>query len=201
MAQGYESAFERMGGALKNFVMDGKFEFQNFATEVQRVLWDLILVPFEVAMKSLAKSLGGWLGGWFGGGGEMDWDFMYSGGALAHGGVLQKFARGTVLRGPSLFPMARGLGLAGEAGPEGVLPLARVGGDLGVRAVGAGGGEWKVTVVNNTSTPVRGRAQMGGDRDLIIFLDEVNEQLVESGGRFARALDRRWNASPATVVR
>jgi hypothetical protein len=42
---------------------------------------------------------------------------------------------------------------------------------------------------------------MGGDRDLIIFLDEVNEQLVESGGRFVQSLDRRYNASPATVVR
>jgi len=50
--------------------------------------------------------------------------------------------------------MARGMGLMGEAGPEGVLPLARTaGGDLGVRTTGnSGPPNITVNVVNETGT-------------------------------------------------
>ena len=47
----------------------------------------------------------------------------------------QRFARGGVLTSPTLFRFARGVGLAGEAGPEAILPLARMSdGKLGVLA-------------------------------------------------------------------
>lgn len=50
-------------------------------------------------------------------------------------GKLQRFAAGGVLGRPTLFPLADGVGLAGEAGPEAVLPLTRLrDGRLGVRA-------------------------------------------------------------------
>jgi len=53
-------------------------------------------------------------------------------------GRVLPFRRGGVVSGPTLFPMARGMGLMGEAGPEAVMPLARdAGGNLGVRASGA----------------------------------------------------------------
>ena len=39
------------------------------------------------------------------------------------GGNVIPFARGGVVDRPTLLPMARGAGLMGEAGPEGVLPL------------------------------------------------------------------------------
>ncbi|UJQ95727.1 phage tail tape measure protein [Mariluticola halotolerans] len=42
----------------------------------------------------------------------------------ALGGV-QAFAKGGVIAAPSYFPMRGGTGLAGEAGPEAILPLAR----------------------------------------------------------------------------
>ena len=71
------------------------------------------------------------------------------GGALT--GVLP-FARGGVVNGPTVFPMSRGLGLMGEAGPEAVLPLARgPDGRLGVRA--QGGGAAQVHVTMNITTP------------------------------------------------
>jgi len=48
------------------------------------------------------------------------------------------FAYGGVVNKPTLFPMANGMGLMGEAGPEAVMPLRRGrGGRLGVEASGA----------------------------------------------------------------
>lgn len=59
-------------------------------------------------------------------------------GGFADGGVfagsIKPFANGGIISGPTLF------GLAGEAGTEAIMPLERVGGKLGVRASGAGGG-------------------------------------------------------------
>lgn len=60
-------------------------------------------------------------------------------------GRVQAFANGGIVTGPTLFPMANGTGLMGEAGPEAIMPLTRVGGKLGVRAAGGGA----MTIVNN----------------------------------------------------
>ncbi|MDN5928915.1 MAG: phage tail tape measure protein [Hyphomicrobiales bacterium] len=66
------------------------------------------------------------------------------GGALhfADGGVpgrVTPFASGGVVSTPTYFPMGKGLGLAGEAGAEAILPLRRsADGKLGVAAAGGG---------------------------------------------------------------
>ena len=76
--------------------------------------------------------------------------------AFAKGGVIQNalpvpFASGGVIASPVTFPLAGGrTGLAGEAGPEAIMPLARgPDGKLGVRAQGSAG----VSVTVNVSTP------------------------------------------------
>jgi hypothetical protein len=73
------------------------------------------------------------------------------------GGRVQAFANGGIVNGPTLFPMANGTGLMGEAGPEAVMPLTRVGGKLGVRAVGGGGG---VTISIDARGAVEGTAEL-----------------------------------------
>jgi len=56
------------------------------------------------------------------------------------GGGIKKHAKGGVVNSTTLFPMSSGLGMAGEAGAEGILPLARGSdGKLGVSAQGMGG--------------------------------------------------------------
>lgn len=59
------------------------------------------------------------------------------------------FAKGGVIATPSYFPLGRGLGVAGEAGAEAVLPLTR--GSDGRLGVASNGGA--VSVTFNVSTP------------------------------------------------
>jgi phage-related minor tail protein len=53
--------------------------------------------------------------------------------------AITPFAKGGVIAAPSYFPLARGIGVAGERGAEAVLPLTRgADGRLGVAAAGQG---------------------------------------------------------------
>ena len=69
----------------------------------------------------------------------------------AAGGAIKPFAAGGVIGTPTYFPMTGGgVGLAGEAGPEAIMPLTRgADGKLGVMA--AGGARSSITV--NIATP------------------------------------------------
>lgn len=83
-----------------------------------------------------ADGRGGWLAqlaGFFG---------FAKGGAFSQGQPITAFADGGVLTKPTFFGMGGGrMGVAGEAGYEGVLPLRRgPNGRLGVEAYGGGGG-------------------------------------------------------------
>jgi phage-related minor tail protein len=57
-------------------------------------------------------------------------------------GAIKPFAAGGVIGAPTYFPLSSGgLGLAGEAGPEAIVPLSRGSdGRLGIAMSGAGGG-------------------------------------------------------------
>ena len=104
--------------------------------------------PLEQGISSGFQSL---LGGLFGGGGlgaTSDADKAIA----AVMADVKPFADGGVIASPSYFPLGAGaLGLAGEAGPEAILPLARgADGRLGV-AAGGGGGATSVTI--NIATP------------------------------------------------
>jgi hypothetical protein len=89
-----------------------------------------------------------------------------AGGAFGLGGV-QTFATGGVIGSPSLFRMAGNrLGLAGESGPEAILPLQRTGdGALGVRAIAPA---LNVAIHNHTDAAVSARRNGSGDLEVII---------------------------------
>ena len=79
------------------------------------------------------------------------------GGAL---GSVTPFAKGGVVNSPLLFPLAGGAGIAGEAGAEAILPLARdKSGRLGVRA---GEGNGVNVTVNITARDVESFRQSQG---------------------------------------
>jgi tape measure domain-containing protein len=89
---------------------------------------------------------------------------------FANGGVFAKnkivpFAYGGIVNKPTLFPMANGAGLMGEAGPEAIMPLRRTAsGRLGVEATG--GTSNIVVNVDASGTRVQGDdtrgKQLGG---------------------------------------
>lgn len=102
------------------------------------VLRDLALrfatIAFDAAMRPLSNAIGA--------------AFAGLGGAGSGGPRL--FARGGIVDGPTLFPLAGGMGLAGEAGAEAILPLSRgADGRLGVRT---DGGSRPVSVTVNVTT-------------------------------------------------
>lgn len=96
------------------------------------------------AFKPIARNLAGGLQGLFGG----------DSGSGSSGQVMTAFASGGVINTPSYFPLSSGgLGLAGEAGPEAIVPLSRGSdGRLGIAGGGGQGGNISVQI----STPDAG---------------------------------------------
>ena len=88
----------------------------------------------RAALRPLTKDLAGGLNGVFGG--------VFGPGNTSGQGpaaFVSPFADGGVIRAPAYFPIAGGFGLAGEAGPEAIMPLARASdGSLGVVMSGTG---------------------------------------------------------------
>lgn len=74
------------------------------------------------------------------------------GGMAGADGAIKPFAAGGIIGTPTYFPLAQGgLGLAGEAGPEAIVPLSRgADGRLGVAMAGASA---PASIVVNIATP------------------------------------------------
>jgi phage-related minor tail protein len=120
-----------MARAFASAIVDGR----KFSDVLRLLLLSLSRQALSAALKPLGDLLGNLLG-----------QILPS----AKGNVVTPFAQGGVINSPLLFPLKGGLGLAGEAGPEAILPLVRDGtGRLGVR----GGAGSSVNVTVNIATP------------------------------------------------
>ena len=143
-------AMERLGtavgskvtGAFQKLVFDGakvSDVLSDLALELSKTIMNSALQPLQSALPSgisgLLKSV-----------------FGFSSGGVVNQGMVTPFASGGVIATPMAFPMNNGrMGLAGEAGPEAILPLTRGSdGRLGVRA---GGRVSPVAITLNISTP------------------------------------------------
>lgn len=95
-------------------------------------------------LKPLENNLTNLIGGGLNGSSGFDIGSLFSGGATTGGWTptVTAFANGGVLSSPASFSSGGMRGVAGEAGPEAILPLKRgADGSLGVRMAGAGGGQ------------------------------------------------------------
>ncbi|WP_340109457.1 phage tail tape measure protein [Pikeienuella sp. HZG-20] len=123
-----KAAIEQIGDALTSAVTS--------ANSFEDALKNVALQLINIAGQGLAGAgpLGGALGG-------VIPSLFSSAPATSPTPIPRPFARGGIVDGPTVFPMARGLGLMGEAGAEAIMPLKRgPGGRLGVEASGGGGG-------------------------------------------------------------
>lgn len=132
LADGVASSVSR---AFRGAVLDGK--------SFRSVLGDISRAFADIALKAAFKPLGTLVGGLV--------ENIFAATNPALGGVTP-FAKGGVIATPSYFPLGRGMGLAGEAGPEAIMPLQR--GPDGRLGVGGAGGPVNVTF-NVTATDAR----------------------------------------------
>lgn len=155
-----QSGFKGLEDAIVSMTTTGTFNFQQFALSIveettRMVTRLLVIAPMLSFIQSLLP------GG--GGGGGLGGLFKSLGGlnpSVGFGSGITGFANGGVVNRPMMFAYANGgtgqFGLAGEAGPEAIMPLRRGrDGRLGVQS--AGGGAVNVTVnVDASGTQAQG---------------------------------------------
>lgn len=206
MGMTFSSAFE-------DAILQGR-RFSDILKAVEQdiariILRQTITAPAGNAIASLVSSgvnsLTGGFGSWFGGGQGVQvypsassvGPFLPSANGNAFlGGHLIPFANGGIVSSPTMFPMARGMGLMGEAGPEAIMPLQRgADGKLGVRA--AGGGQGGVVINQTINIDARG-ADPAVDQKIRAAIAIATEQAqmalletVQRGGSAAKIVGRR----------
>lgn len=138
--EAFNGAARQMENSFMNFFDATNKEFGNFGALAKNILRDVMnqIIRMQV-VAPMVSGITSIFGGMFAQGG------VFQGGQLipayAHGGAFHNgvdvtpFANGGVVSSPTFFPMAKGMGLMGEAGAEAIMPLTRIGGDLGVKAV------------------------------------------------------------------
>ncbi len=86
----------------------------------------------------------------------------------------------------------------GEAGPEAVMPLTRIGGRLGVEASGGG---TEVNIYNNIGAEIstNERATADGSRAIDVYIDQaVAKKLGQFGSQSNKAMRQMGGIQPLT---
>ncbi len=156
---GLGSRTNALGASAKQFanimtkaftdVTAGGKKFEDVLKSVGLNLSNLVV---QQAFKSIATDIGGGLSKLIGSLSSNVFSAGQSGGGLQS---ILPFAAGGVIGAPTYFPLpSGGVGLAGEAGPEAIVPLARGSdGRLGIAMAGASA---PVNVTVNIATPDAG---------------------------------------------
>ncbi|MEV8521446.1 phage tail tape measure protein [Dyella marensis] len=197
-----EQAGERIRGSLGSMLfdtLDGNFKSvgKSFRTMLRQMAADIAASQISKLAGTALSWIGGAIGSMFGGGSTalpgyspmaggsagnyaasifFDGPMAAKGMALQSGMPLRAFARGGIVNSPTLFPMATGTGLMGEAGPEAIMPLARgPDGRLGVRGGRSSGGGG---VNNQISITVNVGANGNAQSDTQAQSDDAGRQLA-----------------------
>ena len=213
-------AFSSMEDALVQFVRTGKLDFTSLA---DAIIADMIRIQARQALVSVFDNL------WGGGSrGTITQERSGQSGTASSGGPsggfdigamlgkvfgsssfgdLVPFANGGVINRPSLFPLANGgIGLAGEDGEEGIFPLRRIGGQLGVRGTAPQVTvevPVKVTVVNETGSRINAEVESIQGADGIDLQVTVRDQVIDTirSGDADEVLEERFDLVQPTWLR
>jgi lambda family phage tail tape measure protein len=213
-----EQAGERIRGTLGSMLfdsLDGNFKKvgKSFRTMLRQMAADIAASQVSKLAGSALSWIGGAIGSLFGNGSTalpgysptaggsvgnygasifFDGPMAAKGMALQSGVPLRAFARGGIVNSPTLFPMATGTGLMGEAGPEAIMPLARgPDGRLGVRSAR---GDSSSGVNNQISITVNVGSNGNAQSDTQAQSDDAGRQLaamVESKVKEVMAREQR----------
>ena len=188
--------------AIVDFAMTGK---TSFADMIDSMISDILrMLVYQNLTKPLATSISGFTGSALSELGG-DWSgmvFEQHGDAFSRGRILP-YARGGVVDRPTIFPMAHGYGLMGEAGAEGILPLKRTAsGDLGVQASGAGGAV-TVNIINNAGAEVsQSSRETPRGMEIDVMIDAaVGKKLSTFGSQSNKAVRQNFGARETLVAR
>lgn len=144
----------RITGAFEDAIFAG----DSLGNTLRSLALDLSRLTLRSALQPVSGAIGDGLAGLFAG------LTPFAKGGVVASPMPKPFAHGGVIASPATFPLGGGrTGLAGEAGPEAILPLARGSdGRLGVRSDGGG----SLAITMNITTPDaesfrRSEAQIG----------------------------------------
>ena len=162
MADVVVKGIKGMEDALVTFVTTGKLSFRSLANSI---IADMARIAIQ---QMITKPFTNFLDGLFG---------NANGNAFVDGKV-EKYAYGGVVKKPTLFPMANGIGLMGEAGAEAILPLRR-GSNGKIRVQSTGGGFGNIVVnVDASGSSVEGSQEGGRELGRVIAV-AIQSELVK----------------------
>ncbi len=162
MADVVVKGIKGMEDALVNFVTTGKLNFRNLANSI---IADMARIAIQ---QTITKPFTNFITGLF---------TNANGNAFVNGKV-EKYAYGGIVKKPTIFPMANGIGLMGEAGAEAILPLRRgANGKLGVQSTGGNIGNINVNV-DASGSSVEGSEQGGRELGRAIAV-AIQSELVK----------------------
>lgn len=210
--KGFDRAFDRIGKSITDALIKGEgamISFGNIAnailSEVMQTLLDITLIsPLKKAAGSFFENMLFSASGGGGSGGLGTPSATLAKGGVFSGGNVVPFASGGIVNKPTIFPMASGMGLMGEAGPEAVIPLKRASnGRLGVSASGLGGSQVIVNIINNTQGKVSTQQSQDsqGNTRLDVIIDRIVAGNIRSGGQTQKALTEVFPLSVETIGR
>ena len=117
---------------------------------------------------------------------------------------MDKYAKGGLLNSPTLFAHSGGsrMAVAGEAGPEFVMPAVKTSnGSFGLRATG---GKTEINIYNNTQANVEAKETVDsrGNRSFDVIISEmVAGNMAQPGSPMQNSLRGNYGLSPALVRR
>ncbi|AMG69509.1 phage tail tape measure protein [Morganella morganii] len=163
------AALNGFSAELTSVLTTGKANFRDFTTSILKMLTEIFV------KKSIVMGVD-----------AMGFKFTPNAkGGVYHSPSLSAYS-GQVVHTPTMFAFAKGAGVMGEAGPEGIFPLRRgVGGKLGVVAKLAGGGDGVVQHFNITIQNDGSNGQIGPQtiQQIMKLVEQKTKQILVSERR------------------
>lgn len=166
---------------IEDFTRTGKLNFKEMANSI---IQDMLKIQIQSSMMSLFGGFNSGGGGLLGGAFSML--FNAKGNAFSNGNVTP-FANGGIVSSPTMFPMANGMGLMGEAGAEAIMPLKRTAsGDLGVKSTPP---VVNVNVQNYGNDNVQ--VEQRGD-NIEVIISQIASSISRGTGDVGKAIEGRY---------